>query len=99
MLNAKCDFCSVTLAWPTHRETRPDERGAALGGCRPTLRCLLLDAGLSLLLCRKGIRATTQAPPLTHSVPYDSERCAAKRHRQTTGLPILATDDTEINFF
>ena len=96
-------FCYVTLASPTHRETRPDERGAALGGCRPTLlpasgRCAQ-PASLPQGYSRHHASAAARSLSLTHSVPYDSERRTAKRHQETTGLPILATDDTEINFF
>jgi hypothetical protein len=100
----RCVFCHFGVANQRSARrvrTREVQRWAAADRhC-----CLLLDAGLSLLLCRKGIRATTQAPPLvlshslTHSVPYDSERRAAKRHSETTGLPTLTKDDTEINYF
>jgi hypothetical protein len=47
---------------------------------------------------RHHASAAARSFALTHLVPYDSERRAAKRHRETTGLPTLAKDNTEISY-
>jgi hypothetical protein len=64
-LSGWVDAFSVTLASPTHQDAsgREVQRWAAADR-----HCCLWSgrwaSPLSLLLCRKGIRATTQAPPL-----------------------------------